>query len=77
MDITLHIAHLRCRTSRTPSTLAGPERHKVSRLGESVGGMSHAVVGWLRALDKRMTENLDRRARYMLHGDDPGQNKRR
>lgn len=78
MSNIMFIADLRHRTSKSDSAPAKPEFLGTFRLRESVGRIWHTVVGLLRALDRRMTENLDYRARHMLHGDaDPAEGKRR
>lgn len=41
---------------------------QASCIRKSAGGVWRAVVGFLRTLDKRMTENLDEWARYRRYG---------
>ncbi|WP_428674726.1 hypothetical protein [Reyranella sp.] len=42
---------------------------ETSRIRRAAGRLWRAVASFLQALDKRVTENLDQRARYLLHGD--------
>jgi hypothetical protein len=67
---TLHIGDFRRRLPKSGAPRARPVLSEASRLCNRVSGVRHAVVRLLGALDRKMTANLDRRARYLLHGDD-------
>ncbi|ODT23873.1 MAG: hypothetical protein ABS54_10215 [Hyphomicrobium sp. SCN 65-11] len=66
---TMYVVDSRHRPSKGGTALARLEFPGVARLRANVVGIWRAVARLLGALDKRMTANLDRRARLMLYGD--------
>jgi hypothetical protein len=64
--------------SNRPSARHNPTRVEISRLRQRVGKIWRAVGGFLRALDKRITENLDQRARLLIdpRAGEPAQRRR-
>ena len=67
---TLHIGDFRRRLPKSSTRRARPVLLEASGLCNRAVGVWHAFVRLLGALDRKMTANLDRRARYLLHGDD-------
>lgn len=66
---TMYIDDTRRRLSARDTAITRPALPGAVRSRSSAARIWRAVVRALGALDKRMTENLDRRARLMLYGE--------
>jgi hypothetical protein len=56
-------------SSKGTSVRAGLALRLASRIADGLRRIWRAVANFMRALDRRLTENLDLRARYYLHGN--------
>lgn len=69
MVTATYIAKHPRRSSKGTSMHAELALREASRLAKGVRRTWRAVANFMRAVDRRLTENLDRRGRYYLYGN--------